>query len=420
MIGNGPSGARERRGAIDLARAASLLLVVAAHLSMVVLDRAPDGSIRGVNLFELYPRWDWLTILSPMPLFFLASGWANVGGATESRLRRVAMMARIAVVLVVGWSLATLVERALTGGNGIISDGSRISTQPLWFLTAWIPFTLFAPAMTRLARRIVPVLAVSIIVMAATDAARFILDAPRWVGYPGFFVAWSAPWLLGAWWRQRHEGGAHFRERRAGFLLLLIGLAASATLVAFLGYHAALIDAVPGHRSNTTPPTLFTLVASVVQVGVFMLLAPPLDRVATRRARGIRSLDTVAPGLYIWHLTSLALCGAALTAGVWAPTRLSAQWWFSRPPWFAAVLLLATAFALLTRRFAASPSAGPAGDVARISPTVVMGGISASVAFGLTGLYGPDTTGMAIAISALTLFALQCLSPRAPAPTREV
>ena len=50
--------------------------------------------------------------------------------------------------------------------------------------------------------------------------ARFALDAPQWMAWPGFYLAWGTPWVAGAWWRARYPEG-HFHERRTGALLLL-------------------------------------------------------------------------------------------------------------------------------------------------------------------------------------------------------
>lgn len=397
------SRGHERRGAIDVARSTSLVLVVVAHLVMVVIDRGPGGAVRGINLFQLYPRWEWLTALSPMPLFFVASGWANVGGTVAGRARRVTLILTLAVVLSTAWSAATLVERVVTGGNGIVSDGARVSTQPLWFLAAWIPFTLFADSLTTSSRRIGVFIVGAATVLVVGDVARFVFDAPRWVGFTGFFVAWAVPWALGSWWRQQHD--AHtFDERVVGLVVCAGAITIAIPMVAWGGYSVALIDAVPGGRSNTTPPTLFTAVASTVQFGAFMACAPALDRIAARRSRVIRQLDTVAPGLYVWHLTALSLLGALLAAGLWAPHRLSPEWWLSRPLWWAAIVALAIAFALASRTLTRVVEQSASGTVTR--DRVVIAAFASGLAFALAGLYGPDTTGMAIAIPTLALLAL--------------
>jgi hypothetical protein len=49
----------ERRPAIDVARILALVVVVAGHLMLAVVDR-PNGELRAANLLELYPGWEWL------------------------------------------------------------------------------------------------------------------------------------------------------------------------------------------------------------------------------------------------------------------------------------------------------------------------------------------------------------------------
>ena len=43
------------RGAIDVARVGALVLVVLGHLALAIIDRNPDGTLRGANVFSLYP-----------------------------------------------------------------------------------------------------------------------------------------------------------------------------------------------------------------------------------------------------------------------------------------------------------------------------------------------------------------------------
>src|SRR4029079_17438419 len=100
--------------------------------------------------------------------------------------------------------------------------------------------------------------------LAVLAVIPFGYDGPAALGWAGFLVAWSVPWLAGAAWRSRSERGA-FAERRVGLALLAGFGVVGALLVAFGGYRASLIDAVPGGRSNTSPPTLYTAFVGVAQ-----------------------------------------------------------------------------------------------------------------------------------------------------------
>jgi hypothetical protein len=326
-----------RRPAIDVARILALVVVVMGHLTLAVIDRGHDGALRGANLLALRPGWAALAVLSPMPIFFAAAGWANTTSDLRSGAARLRTLVGLGAVVVTGWVLLAAVAWAVTGESGIVTDGARIATQPLWFLAAYVPLAAAAPWVLRAAHHVVAALAICLSVLVVLDVTRFVLDAPDWIGWPGFAAAWTVPWLLGIWWRLRVERGG-FPERRVGLALALSGAATCVVLVRTAGYSPALIDAIPGARSNTTPPTLYTAAAAVTQVGVLMLAAGLLDRLGARWARLWAWAGEAAVGVYVLHLTALSLCAAVLAAGVPTPTRLTCWWWATRPLWWVAVL----------------------------------------------------------------------------------
>ena len=390
------TGSGGRRGAIDLARVGALVLVVLGHLTMAVIDRGPDGGLRGDNLLSLHPGLAWLAMLAPMPVFFAAAGWANATATPRTAAPRLRSLVGLGAVVVVVWSAAAVVALLATDDGGIVADGARIATQPLWFLAAYVPFAAFGAAMASAARHVVPLVAVCLAVLTALDAIRFAFDGPELVGWPGFAVAWAVPWFLGAAWRASAEHGAGRRnEVRTGLALAAgAGLAATA-LVAGAGYFPALIDAVEGERSNTSPPTLFTAVAAMVQVGLLMAVAGPLDRLATRWRRGLDRAGEAAVGIYAWHLTALALCAALLAAGLWTPERFGLTWWLTRPLWFALVLGVTAGLVAVTelvrRRGGKHPRSTP--GKARILSGVVLATTGAAV----VGRFGPRTIPGALA-----------------------
>jgi hypothetical protein len=400
-----------RRGAIDVARVGALVLVVLGHLSLAVIDRGPDGAIRGANMLALHPSLASLAMLAPMPVFFAAAGWANATSTPRSGAARLRTLVGLGAVVVVLWSTASIIELVVRGEGGIVADGARIATQPLWFLAAYVPFAACGSQVARLATR--PVLAVGacLLALAALDVARFWFDAPRGIGWPGFFLAWGVPWLLGAAWRNRWDAGG-LDERRTGFVLAGVALVGAAALVQFAGYHPSLIDAVPGERSNTTPPTLFTATAATAQIGLLMIAAGALDALATRRRRLLDRAGLAAVGVYAWHLTALSLCAALLAAGLWTPVRFSLGWWLTRPVWFAAVLGVT---AVLTAATGWAHKVSERGTVVGTQRTAIIGvGLAcATVGAGVIGLYGPRTLPAATASIATFTAGWWCLrSPR--------
>jgi hypothetical protein len=415
-----PDGsADQRRLAIDVARVGALGLVVLGHLTLAVIDRRPDGAIRGSNLLALQPRLAWLAMLAPMPVFFAAAGWANATATPQSATRRLRTLVGLAAVVVGVWSAASVTEMLIRGKGGLVADGARIATQPLWFLAVYVPFTSVGARIARMARRPLVAVGACLGALAAVDVARFEFGMPVAAAWPGFFVAWGVPWLIGGWWRGRWEHGT-LREWRVGAILAGTALLAAATLVEFAGYSPALIDAVKGDRSNTTPPTLFTAVAAIAQVGLLMIVAGALER-AGRRWRGLLDkCGAAATGIYAWHLTALALCAAALAAGLWAPVRFSVAWWLTRPIWFAvvlgatALLTVVTAWVrtrLMHRQRRVAPAARRVFPGIDVQPAAVM---LATFGAALIGLRGPRTIPNAAAATASLTISWWWL--RRPAP----
>jgi peptidoglycan/LPS O-acetylase OafA/YrhL len=418
-----------RRGAIDVARVGALVMVVLGHLALATIDRGADGALRGANVLALYPDLAWLAMLAPMPVFFAAAGWANATSTPRSAAPRLGSLVGLGAVVVVAWSVASAAEILLGGSGGIVADGGRVATQPLWFLAVYLPFAAYGSTIAGVARR--PVVAVGgcLAVLVTLDLARFGYGAPEAVGWPGFFLAWGVAWLLGAWWRERWGRGWE-HEQRAGALLVVCGSAVAGGLVLFAGYSPSLIDAVDGQRSNTTPPGVFTAVAAVVQVGLLMVFAGVLDRVAGRARRLFDRAGEMSVAVYVWHLTALALCAAVIAAGLWAPPRFSTAWWITRPLWFAAVLgvtaLLAAATERGRRRLRrASPRVAPSAapttmrsrartttrSTARSTTRIGIGVMIATIGAGVVGRLGPRTLPSATVAAAAFVIGWWLLRP---------
>jgi hypothetical protein len=388
-----------RRDAIDVARVLALLLVVAGHLLLAVIDRRA-GHLRGANLIALHPGLAGLAALSPMPVFFAAAGWANATSTFRGAAARLRSLVGTAALVVGVWSLGVVVATAVAGDPGVVGDGARIATQPIWFLAAYVPFAAGGALMARLATiGRGALIVVAVVVLAGVDLARFELSAPAGIGWLCFYLAWSVPWLLGCWWRDRATRGGT-DERRVGLLLAAGGGIACVVLVQAAGYSPALIDAVRGARSNTTPPTLYTATAGIAQVGGLMLLAGVLDAVGRRWRSLWDRAGSVAVGVYLWHLSALALCAAVVALGLPVPERLTPGWWLTRPAWIAAVLGVTAGLVALTawgRARLARPRPAPVWSATRATAGVV--GAAAGAA--LVGLRGPRTDVLAVTCSVL-------------------
>lgn len=394
----------ERRDAIDVARILALAVVVAGHLAMAVIDRDRHGAVRGTNLLSLYSSWSFLAAAAPMPVFFAAGGWANAMTSSRGAAPRLRTLVGLAATVVGCWSVAVLIAAALLGGEpGVLGKGARLATQPLWFLAAYVPFAFWGRSLARAAStRPVVMIGGCLVALAALDVIHFGLDGPGWLAWPAFYLAWVTPWLVGGWWRDRWSRGG-FPEQRVGATL-----AAGACVVAWLlvwraGFQASLIDYGSDGRSNTNPPTLYTAVVGLAQVGVLMIIAPALDRLGTRFRTLWNRAGSAAIAVYAWHLTALSLCvGIVAIPAVPAPDRLSLAWWLFRPVWVVAVLgscavlVGATAFIRSRLRTRHDEAAAPAPFA-----LLALGTASAAAGGAVIGLYGPSTVPRALICCAL-------------------
>lgn len=382
-----------------MARSLALLVVVCGHLILAVIDRDSAGQLRGDNVLALYPQFSWVTLVAPMPIFFAAGGWANATSTPLTSVKRLRVLVGLAAIVVTVWSAVSIIELLLLGESGTLSDGARLATQPLWFLTAYIPFAAYGQRISGVAQRLAPIVGLCLAVLVVIDIARFGFGADDKWGWPSFFLAWGIPWMIGAWWRKASQSPA-FNERKIGAVLAISGAMSCVLLVKIAHYYPALIDAVPNERSNTTPPTVFTAVAAIAQAGVLMMIASSLDAIATRWRSTIDALSKASVAVYAWHLSALALVAGLLALGAYAPTRFSAAWWLTRPLWYASVIgvtalfVVATSFVQKHRHHRGAERALP--------QMFHVGVVLAVIGGGVIGLYGPRTLpGAVVASSSL-------------------
>jgi hypothetical protein len=150
-------------------------------------------------------------------------------------------------------------------------------------------------------------------------------------------------------------------------------LAGLLALTQLAGYPVSLVGGVGQARTNTHPPSLMVVAATLLQVGLALSLRAPVDRwLARRRAwAAVVAANGMAMTVYLWHLTALVAVGVVLLpAGVFPqPPAGTAAWWAWRPLWLTAlglaVVPLVAAFGRFERRRPGRrPPGGPTGAAA--------------------------------------------------------
>ncbi|MFC9506101.1 acyltransferase [Streptomyces sp. NPDC057002] len=314
-IGTATPAGRDR--AVDALRAVAVLGVVLGHWLVTAL--VSDGSaLRTASPLKDMP---WLTPVSwlfqTLAVFFLVGGHVATRGYTSARARgvpyRLWLSGRLTrlfkpVAAVLGlWTIAALALLLSGAEFGTVRTLVKLALSPLWFLVVFAALTAATPLLTRLN----PLWPLAVVLHV--DLVRFGLGGPSWLGWVNVAAGWMVPYTLGAAWTRGELEG-----RRAGWVLLGCGAAATAVLVVFAGYPASMVG-VPGEgMSNLDPPTLAVVTFGLAQCGLALLLRERL-RHAMRRPvawAAVALVNLSAMTIFLWHQTALmATTATGLLAG---------------------------------------------------------------------------------------------------------
>ena len=332
-----------RDRAVDLTRAACLVVVVGLHVMMAGITVETDG-LAITNSLDGHPIFAWSTwIVQVMPLFFVMGGFSSLLAWRRQRERgvlastyvrdRVARLARPALLplSLVGITLAIL---ALVGlPDAVLTEvGFRIG-QPLWFLAVYLGCAGLVPLMARLHERAPWLTLFGMLAGAMAVDTVALLTAQPLIGALNLVFVWVFIQQLGFCLA---DGWFDWRRR---WLLLVAGVSAFGVLLFMtmvIGYSTDMYD-------NLNPPTVAILVLGIGQVLLFAWLRPWLSKLAERETLAGLSdaINRNAMLIYLWHVPVIVLLAVVLViSGAPFPEPLSEEWWQSRPPFLIAVALL--------------------------------------------------------------------------------
>ncbi|MFF5844030.1 acyltransferase [Streptomyces massasporeus] len=303
-IGAATPPGRDR--AVDALRAVAVLGVVLGHWLVTAL--VSDGrTLRTASPLQHMP---WLAPISWMfqtlAVFFLVGGHVATCGHASARARGVPyhqwLTGRLTrlfkpVAAVLGlWTVAALALLLSGTEFGTVRTLVKLALAPLWFLLVFAGLTAATPLLTRLN----PLWPLAVVLHV--DLLRFGLGGPSWLGWVNVAAAWAVPYTLGAAWTR-----GELERRRAGWILLGAGAAATTALVAWAGYPAAMVGVPGGGMSNLDPPSLAVVTFGLAQCGLALLLRERL-RHATRRPvawAAVALVNLSAMTVFLWHQTAL-------------------------------------------------------------------------------------------------------------------
>ncbi|MFD5113991.1 acyltransferase [Streptomyces sp. NPDC058391] len=339
----------DRDRAVDALRAFAILGVVLGHWLVTALV-ADSGTVRAASPLQYLPQLAFISwVLQTLAVFFLVGGHMGAKSYASARARGTtygqwlgARMARlfrpVAAVLVV-WTVTAGAMLASGAGFETVHTLGKLVLSPLWFLLVFAALTAATPLVTR----VHPLWALAVVLHV--DLFRFGLGGPSWLGWINVAAGWLVPYCLGAVWARGGPPG-----RTAGWALLLGGAAATAGLVLWAGYPAAMVGVPGAGISNLNPPTLAAVTFGLAQCGAALLLLGPLRRVLARPAAwaAVALVNLSAMTIFLWHQTAMmAVTATGLLAGEALPglhtVPDSVGWVLGRLAWlpvFAVALLI--------------------------------------------------------------------------------
>ncbi|MGW3357962.1 acyltransferase family protein [Streptomyces bungoensis] len=333
-----------RDRAVDALRALAILGVVLGHWLVTALV-ARDGGLHTASPLQHMP---WLApvswVFQTLAVFFLVGGHVATRSHASARARgltyrqwlhaRLARLLRPVTALLLLWTAAAA-ALLLTGAPwATVHTLLKLALSPLWFLLVFAALTAATPLLTRLS----PLWPLAVVLHV--DVLRYGLHAgPSWLGWVNLPAGWLVPYTLGAAWTR-----GELESRRAGWVLLLSGTAATAALVLCAGYPASMVG-VPGAAvSNLDPPTLAAVTFGLAQCGLALLLRDRLRRAAARPLAwsAVALVNLSAMTIFLWHQTALMTTTAAALLAGRAPGLHTVP---DGPGWVAARLLWLPVFA---------------------------------------------------------------------------
>ncbi|WP_140158046.1 acyltransferase family protein [Micromonospora sp. NBS 11-29] len=381
----------------DLLRALAITMVVLGHWGVTAIGYDHGRPAGHSALADLPWAWPVTWVAQVMPVFFLVGGYANAaslvsrrrrgGSATGWLVDRSARLVRPTSTLLLVLTAAAAVATVLGADPARVRTVVWFATIPLWFLVAYFVVVALTPPMYALHRRFglaVPVVLVGLVALG--DLGRVL--GPVDLADGNYLFGWLAVHQLGFAWYDSNPpartdtdarvnpnagadmpagtggypdtsavtGGTEVRglrrrrlplTRRAGAILLAVGLVALVLLTTVGPYPVAMLN-VPGERlDNAAPPSLALLAAATAQLGVILLLRRPAERWLRRPGpwRAVVAVNAVVLTVFLWHLTAAVLLVGLLDAlGVLPTPRVgSAAWWAWRIPWLLALAVVLSA-----------------------------------------------------------------------------
>jgi len=347
----------ERNRYVDFLRAVSILIVIVGHW-LIATAYYVDGDLTPGHLLKSEPQTQWLTwLFQVMPIFFIVGGYANAVSLESAKKKGVdysgwlaARLNRLVaplLVLVIAWTGLAIVMHLLGARPDVIKYTSLSAFVPTWFLAIYIIIVMLAPLAYQFWQKVGFGSFWVFIALAVVTDIVFFTQEMRWLGSVNYLIVWLAVHQLGFAWRDDKMG--------KNLILLVysaIGLLALYLLIFKGPYPLAMVGSPDEGLSNTRPPKITLIALGVFQFGLLLVLESPMRRALNGLKLWTATVlvNSMIMTVYLWHITVMIVFGAVLYLlggfGL-AIEPGTSMWWWSRPLWIGALLVLLVPVALL-------------------------------------------------------------------------
>jgi len=357
---SGPGQVRDRY--VDFLRVAAIGAVVFGHWLVTSLTYR-NGGFAAANVLRDISWAPWVTWgFQVMPIFFLVGGFAagyswNAGGRGREpgygpqwlRRRAVRLLGPTTWYVVAALVAMSVAETAGAPADTLSLAGWAIALH-LWFLPVYLLLTLLTPALYSLHRRYGLAVPVAMALLGAGIDVLVLNSHVKAVGWLNYLLVWGAAYQLGFGW----QDGSLTLRRRTPLLIAGVGAAAFIALEWSGLFPVSLIGEQGEQINNTAPPSVALAAYGAAQLGALIALAPLVTRWLRRERvwHVIEACNTEVMTVYLWQMLPVVLGGVLLYPTRWMPqpTVGSAEWWFLRPAWMAALALLLAPLVVMSRR----------------------------------------------------------------------
>lgn len=345
----------ERNRWVDFLRALSILAVVIGHWLVAAPYIDSAGDVQGGHLLGILPWSQWLTWgFQVMPIFFLVGGYSN-GVSWQAQLRkaedgatgvyrdwfasRVQRLITPVFPVLLLWAVIALGITQAGMDREQVKMATQLALVPVWFLAVYLLVTALTPLTFKAWKRFGLGSFVALVVAAVVvDWLTFSQGVP-FINFANFLFVWVGVHQLGYAWKD-----GVFAKRAFAFTWFVAGLAVLIGLTVYGPYPVAMIGVPGAEITNSMPPTMALFTLGVMQTGLVLALEPAgrrmLENLSVWTATVL--MNGMIMTMYLWHLTAfvLVMVGAWLLGGlglyVFPGT---AEWWWTRPIWFALYIL---------------------------------------------------------------------------------